>query len=804
MRRSLLFVLLLSAVGSAGAQWLEKTVSIPNAGVEFEAFARILHNPINNHVYITGGEGSGLQVLDGGTRSRLYGIDSVGYYADAVLCLNRNRLYVTCWGELVIVDTENDSTMKVLELPGLLRAAYNPVMHKAYVASSDEPVLHVFDVGPDTLLRQVDLVDAAGRIAWDSASNRVFLRAEDSTAYGITAIDCDADTLVGHMATGRARCGDMILEPAGRQLYVHGENPGTELSEIWTYDVDSLKPLDTIPVPGVPRDEGNFCLNRPARLLYFWRDYRPTLEADEDLILIDCATNTIQKRIALSEGPQCVVFDEQNGKLYVGVDDTIVILAVPDSITARVSVWGWAYSIGWGPPNGDVYVSGVGTVNVLSGEGDTVISRIYCPPMNVRSLVWTAAGNRLYATCYGGVTIIGPENTVVGQTEIGDVPWSGQTPAYSAELNRLYVSTYYGITRFDCNTDSVAAVSTPRHPSDAPFLVLGHHKLYVPAEDSLTLVYDIYSDSVVRILGDLQSQFLYNPRNGLVYGFDVEPNTWPDFPDSLHVIDPQRDSVLTTLSWGRWTRTVLNTTDNELYCTVDRTEPCHLLVCDAASNSIVDTIEVPGVIRDLAWYEPLDKLYAISDTVAYVIDCRTRTLAGSIELRSHAGWIPSTVVNERNQKLWVCSGAGVDVIQCSKDSVVASFDVRSDHGLAWNALDNRVYTSNGEQVFVFRDDPVGIETGVPAPLAQLAVDVTSSPARGAVNFVCAVPGPQPGRLAVFDLLGREVWGQTVKAGVRTSVTWQRADARGRVLPAGVYFARLESGDDHATAKVVAR
>ncbi len=804
MRRSLPFVLLLSAVGLAEAQWLEKTVSIPNAGVEFGAFARILHNPINNHVYVTGGEGSGLQVLDGSTRSRLYGVDSVGCHSDAVLCLNRNRLYVTCSHVLVIVNTENDSTLGVQRLPGQIRAVYNPVLHKAYVVSDAEPVLRVFDVGPDTLLRQVELVDAAGRITRDSASNRVFLRSEDSTEYGITVIDCDGDTIVGHVATGRTRYGDMMLEPSGRQLYVHGDNPGTGLPEIWVYDVDSLKPLDTIHVPGVPRDEGKFCLNRQARLLYFWRHYRPTLEANEDLILIDCATNTIRKRITLSKGPQCVVFNEQNGKLYVGVDDTIVILAVPDSITARVAACEWAYAVGWGPPNGDVYVSGVGTILVLSGEGDTVISRINCPPMNVRSLVWTAAGNRMYASGGYGVTVIGPNNTVVKQIAPVDVPWEWRMPAYAAELNQLYVSTYYGITRYDCNTDSIAAVSAPRHPSDPPFLVPGFHKLYVPAEESLTLVYDLYADSVIRILGDLQSHFLYNPRNGLVYGFDVKPRTWPDFPDSIRVIDPQHDSVLTTLEWGRWTRTVLNTADNELYCTADRAEPSHLLVCDAATNAVVDTIEVPGPVFDLAWYAPLNKLYAISDTVAYVFDCRTRTPSGSIELRSHSGSIPSTFVNERNEKLWICSGAGVDVVQCSADSVVASFDVRSDRGPAWNALDNRVYTSNGVQVFVFRDDPVDIEARTPKPPARLTVGVMSSPARGAVDFVCAVPGPQPGHLLVIDLLGREVWGRTVEAGAETRVTWRRADARGRAAPAGVYFVRLESGNDLATAKVVAR
>jgi hypothetical protein len=317
--------------------------------------------------------------------------------------------------------------------------------------SYEESVLCVLDVGPDTLLRQVELVDAVGRIAWDSVSNRVFLRSEDSTEYGITAIDCNADTVVGHMATGNVHGGDMMLEPAGRQLYVHGENPTTALPEVWVYDVDSLRPRDTIAVPGVYRSEGNFCLNREARLLYLAHFYRPTQDAIDTLVLIDCATNTIQKHIGFSGDVSCLTFDEQNGKLYVGLDETLAILSVPDSVTARVAIPGWALGVGWGPPNGDVYVSGIGLVHALSGEGDTIIARINCPPMDVRSLVWTAAGNRLFALGEGGITIIGPENTVVNQTEPGGVPWGGGTPAYSEELNRLYVAPGHGNTRFDCN-----------------------------------------------------------------------------------------------------------------------------------------------------------------------------------------------------------------------------------------------------------------------------------------------------------------------------------------------------------------
>jgi hypothetical protein len=70
-----------------------------------------------------------------------------------------------------------------------------------------------------------------------------------------------------------------------------------------------------------------------------------------------------------------------------------------------------------------------------------------------------------------------------------------------------------------------------------------------------------------------------------------------------------------------------------------------------------------------------------------------------------------------------------------------------------------------------------------------------------VRFSVAATGPC--RLAVFDACGRLVWQQGVTAASGTSlVTWNRVDARGRAVPAGVYLARLESAAGSSTVKVV--
>jgi len=60
------------------------------------------------------------------------------------------------------------------------------------------------------------------------------------------------------------------------------------------------------------------------------------------------------------------------------------------------------------------------------------------------------------------------------------------------------------------------------------------------------------------------------------------------------------------------------------------------------------------------------------------------------------------------------------------------------------------------------------------------------------------------RLTVFDLRGRKVAElvNRVQPGGSYSVSWHGRDSRGRPVPSGVYFYRLEAGDFKAVRKMV--
>ena len=87
----------------------------------------------------------------------------------------------------------------------------------------------------------------------------------------------------------------------------------------------------------------------------------------------------------------------------------------------------------------------------------------------------------------------------------------------------------------------------------------------------------------------------------------------------------------------------------------------------------------------------------------------------------------------------------------------------------------------------------------------LAIAPSTRPARVPVAIVWqvgAAPSGSAGTLALYDLGGRCL--------VRTRLgdepggvwTWDGRDAQGRTVPAGMYFARLDSGSRHVETRVV--
>ncbi len=124
--------------------------------------------------------------------------------------------------------------------------------------------------------------------------------------------------------------------------------------------------------------------------------------------------------------------------------------------------------------------------------------------------------------------------------------------------------------------------------------------------------------------------------------------------------------------------------------------------------------------------------------------------------------------------------------------------------LAWAHRDTFNGEPQPEQIWIAR---VPGPSPVPEPelmKPKLSLSAWPNPFNPQVTIAFEVEQTQAARLGVFDARGRrvaELLSRTVEAG-RAEVTWTGCDATGRRAPSGVYFVRLEVGDQQLVHKVV--
>jgi hypothetical protein len=89
------------------------------------------------------------------------------------------------------------------------------------------------------------------------------------------------------------------------------------------------------------------------------------------------------------------------------------------------------------------------------------------------------------------------------------------------------------------------------------------------------------------------------------------------------------------------------------------------------------------------------------------------------------------------------------------------------------------------------DEQVAINVDLVAPRWHLVAWPNPSSRRVFLEFSTSTSGPV--RMEVFDVRGRRVRGWEGSGGENTTMSWNFRDAAGRLVPAGVYFARLSDG-----------
>jgi DNA-binding beta-propeller fold protein YncE len=764
-------------------QWLERSVTVGDTMGTLYGSSGVLFNPLSGNVYV----GSAYRALIFNPTT-LQKIPCVPYPGVPVLCPAAGKVYLMA-STVSVIDAVADTFLRSFALAsGLVSDQYSYSSHSNRMFAIVEPALPtvaVIDCSGDSLLDVFLPPACPTALAVDSATDRLFVGVR-SAARELYVYDCAGDTLVASIQTGLGQVARFAFSPVSRRLYCYGSTDTIgPADKLLVVDADSLGVRGTI--------EGAL---QPRRTAFNSSLNRITTVSDGSVQVIDCAGDSVLHTRLLGSEAMDVTTSPLTGKTYVVVSnpDSVAVLDARDSLvnwipmseTTGTSLL--AYSV----ERNELYCARQqNLVTVVDAGADTVRGVMDYAYYTLRQALFNPAGNKLYLLCPGAdmVLVMNPDYSF--RRIPGAVTGNYGQPVLQPAMNRLYVADAAALRVIDCNSDSlVRTVALPGVSRPVPVLVPDLNRLYVfsgSGNGDYVYAYDCLRDTAVRVLTltDAVPCAVFDPRSGRVF-FACE-----DAP-SVRVLDPVRDTVVRTFDLAGGStkgRLAINSDLGRVYYTDQ--SPDSMYTIDVLSDSVVGSIPLPWDIDSLLLNRRLGKLYLCSRDSARVLvfDCASGTFVDTIAADFHY----SALMNDRNDKLYLRYGAVVD---CRYDSVVTMLEpgLANPRCMAWNMIDNRVYQSSGNMLYVYRDDPSGVEGERPTEVGQL-LTVLGNPARGAVRLKLQIPSGEQASLLVYDAAGRLVHSSF---GLRTSSF--RLDLRS--MPAGVYFICLEAGGSKATGKVI--
>ncbi len=793
-RKSVLLVVLgftLVAVGSG--QWLEATIEVPDTMGYLSYPSQVFSNPLTGRVYVTS---SGVLVFDPATGEKARRFRDWG---DPVYCPNAGKIYLMADTTMPVIDANADTIVGTASLPYRpAAAAYSRTSNKLYFISDDYPdPLLVFDPSGDSVCRTITMIGAQNAIIWDSIYNRVYVGTGLDSGW-VAAIDCVHDSVVKNIPTGLWNGVELDLSIAEHKLYCRGWLDSLSTHVVLVFDTDSLQPLGL--VQGLPA---------PREMLYNSVTNRLYCSTYDTLYVVDCAEDTVRARLNLGDQEE-LAFSPLNGKVYVACcsPDSIAVVDTSDNLAAWIAVVleeNRPEVLGFSRGRNELYCAmEEDVVFIIDASADTIAGQMDYMYYSIRRLIHNPAGNKLYVLCpyRNTIFVIDSDNRVAGNFKLG-IDDKGAFPIINPMLNRLYIMDDYWLWTIDCNTDEVID-SVPVPGIKDAILVLHPelNKLYIFPEyayDRRIWVFDCLRGSFIDSIL-VRSEVpcaVYHPRSNRIY-FATETSP------CLNVLDPLSDSVVKTIRAGIGDddqRMLTNTDQALLYLTNQRTD--QLYIIHVWNDSLIDSVATSMNVDTLFWNRRLGKVYACergrSSNSIDVLDCETGRIIRTLSVYfKEVG-----VMNDRNDKLYL-GGRETKVLDCRCDSVVAvlpGIGSRS-RAMAWNQIGNRVYSAKNNRIAVYRDDPIGIEEK-PEPVLKFGLALVSNPVRMRARFQCRIPPGQTAALAVYDAAGRRIGRQMVEGKDSPfTITWDGKDTKGRQVPTGVYFARLESEARTATVKVV--
>ncbi|MBM3331870.1 hypothetical protein FJY68_08480 [candidate division WOR-3 bacterium] len=466
----------------------------------------VCFQPSAGKVYIAAGES--LFALNTKADTVVYrrGFDTL--YAQLACDPAHNRVYYTYWSHLIALDCDNDSILWDYNLWGrALSLAPVPRQNKLYVMliALDYTWKYVLDGRTGQELKRFRFT-AEDSLYYSRSTNRVFVSDHD---YVVTALDGQADTLVGVVPLG-VPVSNLVVDSVDNKLYFVCAY-GNSVNRIGIVDCRSNKVRSYVNFSQVSREYWS--------LAHDSRDNKLYCSADSSILVYDCRTDSLIRRIGIDGLPFRLIWSPNQNKLYAlsVYQDTSLFIAVVDCSRDTVSTIitldadpDWIHGEALLTPEFDLLwlVSGGPRYCVIDCNSDSIVKDATCWGANAGSVSYSPAARRVYAAQYMGLCVFDvdtrlPIDSIPSPMRDSYYTWSRQV--YCASRAGKVYWTIIVIRGYPPGVDSVFAVDARGDSVGSSFAVPGLSTSvcddrtgdFVYFASQYLLVVDVRTDSVI-------------------------------------------------------------------------------------------------------------------------------------------------------------------------------------------------------------------------------------------------------------------------------------------------------------------
>ncbi len=794
------------------------------------------YNPLTNYMYIYayGRSAKNIALCDGTTGNLLSSIPTQGLVGNIAISMTSNKLYYTNIdsNQIVILDGLTNQPIKTIPCPDVGYPSWLSSTNELYITQPGIKRITVIKCDNDSIICSIPVPKSPSALCANPALNKYYCLASDSLTR-IYAIDAVTHSILREIPVFNGY-NFMVLNPISNIIYCI--NKFTNNVKIIDCNGDSLfatVSLGTGPTCAV--------FNRRTNRLYIGHFN------SKDIYIVDGITHAIIDIISFASPILSLAFDTTDNRLFaateeqtdidwyanlIAIDGTtnVILDTMPVGILPEFGT-----STTWEGINNNIWVCNTGYDNI---PGYTVTG---CDARNLSLRFKTAVGFTPFSAvinpgtgkyyCWGRsdkyivfFNLNDPNSCFLKET--GECAWD---MVLNPQENKLYCGNNTGRNVTIINGVNDSTITQVPIGDDVFDLEYNRtdNKIYIASQRW----FESYGPGKITAISGSSNVIIDT------VGVDTFPTVmlWNNIGNKLYVansgghaisiLDAHADTILTTIrTAGHPWALVNNTVNDKIYCSTSSASNA-IMIIDGYTNMVIDSVSTGYFVYTFAYNPNNNKIYCTNfENGISIIQGVNDSIITTIP---HSGNAYSLLYNPNsntifcayiNQSIPYPFKDAIMVIDGNTNVVLADFTIDSNvwmympfdatnspsrNALVLDSINNIVYLNHysSSKISAINGYTGILERSISAP-SHHHLYIYPNPARHNINIFISLDNPSKIILSIYDINGRSMKSLDKYCTQNSHIEWDGRDKNGRQLPNGVYFVRLESGDESDIKKIV--